>query len=255
VVQGGEGSSSELGSGGSNRRPVERIVLRHATLAFEPNVWAILIYAQLCSLYYFVNMTFLGHLIQLFRLAFGFRALEVTAWLPAGVTNYQAAVAASIFSAVSPRLEIGSILFWVVIPTFTLRESIRAGKGQNAVRMLYGKVGSFSRVDLRAIFRAARRFALLSLLLYIGLFSAFSAYQDFQTSSLTGSPNGLVAEEIVDRDCVQWVVTRANGTIEQSKSCDQVISGGATLIPAQTASTSSDIHTISHSIRTAMQSS
>jgi hypothetical protein len=194
----------------------------------------ILIYTQLCSLYYFVNMTFLGQLIQLLRLAFGFRALDVTAWLPAGVTNYQAAVAASIFNAVSLRLEIGSVLFWVVIPTFTLCEFVWAGKGQYMLPTQYAKVGSLRRVDLRAVFGAARRFALLSLLFYTLLFAVLSAYQGYQTSSLTRGPNGMVAEEIVVRDCVQWVVTRANGTIEQSGSCGQVISGGAPPHSAQT---------------------
>jgi hypothetical protein len=201
----------------------------YATLAFSPNLWAILTYTVLCSLFYYGNLTSIEPIIQLYRLVFGFHPVGVYALLPAGFTNYPQAVAESILISISPNLEIGSLLFWVALPTIS---------GLS----IYKLTVSGKHLDAAAVNGTARRFrpfvkvTKISLLLYFALFLTASACTGYGLfDSPTRSPTIQFTEIGIGADCVSVVVTRANGTVERSPPCQSSGSSEPSVVPSRCA--------------------
>lgn len=209
------------------------VLFRCVRLSYEPDIWIILTYVFLCSLEYSLKVVQVSPLIQLYRLLFDFSALRVIVFAPSGASNYPLSIISSILSAVKLKLEVRSFIFWIGLPGVSFcRATRKFSWGTPASIRDFGVVcGQAALTRLGRVLREGKKLIFLALLLYTLMYSASLTYQQAQIDLITSHSN-QPTERVVVSDCVQWVVTRANGTIQRSPPCN---SGGSSNIKIQRA--------------------
>jgi hypothetical protein len=196
------------------------VTLRRIEPAVEPNVWILLTYSFLCSIGYgpfgIVGVVGVTSLIQLYRVLFGFRPLDVAVWLPGGLSNYPMAILKSIISIVRPSFDMHTAFF--LLGPCTIWYSL-----SKTVRVL--QLSGFSIVvRIWRMFQTTKRVVFYLLLIYFIVYSSRLVLYQSQILLSANHHNmvdaGRGAESLTMSESlsVSIVVIRANNTAQRPLS-------------------------------------
>ncbi len=192
-------------------------------MGIAPNAVVILTYAILASLLYFNGISQVAPAVQLYRVSFGFRPVQILVSLHAGNTNYPLAVVQSIWSAVSFGPEIRSAFFWFGMPPLSMTAfTIIRARNENDV------VSTVASVRLR--FAPILKIVTLSMFLYLIMFTTIAYYAvSFSpmnhANGVTFSEQGFGTESVQVVESVQVIVRHANGTLSQPLTRNGTLTG------------------------------